>query len=192
MCSSQKASEVFSKLLFGWKIVYVDSIGNSWGLLAAWDPKVVDFNPFSTCASILLTGRLRGFKHVVNIVNYYGPCRDIEAFWKAVEAKGILTKTNPIFVGDLNLTTKASEIWGSTRCYPMDSFFRELFHRVNLIDILPLKIVLTWKNDEMGDAQISKRLDRFLVAEEFSELFFKVECGCSDLEKWQDGGGTHQ
>jgi hypothetical protein len=69
--------------------------------------------------------------------------------------------------GDLNLTTSPSEIWGKKATGdPLSGFFKSLFQRHSLIDVIPTDPLPTWKNGRAGDESISKRLDRFYIAEE--------------------------
>jgi hypothetical protein len=42
---------------------------------------------------------------------------------------------------------------------------QSLFQKNGLVDVAPTKKVATWRNGRLGDACISKRLDRFLIAE---------------------------
>jgi hypothetical protein len=46
-------------------------------------------------------------------------------------------------------------------------FFKTFFQNNNLIDIVPGKVVPTWRNGRSGADLIAKRLDRFFISEEF-------------------------
>jgi len=48
-----------------------------------------------------------------------------------------------------------------------DSTYNDLFKANNLLDVKPHSLVPTWRNGRSGLEAISKRLDRFLVAEAF-------------------------
>jgi hypothetical protein len=88
-------------------------------------------------------------------------------FGLSVEAAGLLRKKKLILAGDLNLTTSPSEIWGQKATGdPLSVFFKSLFQRHSLIDVIPTNPLPTWKNGRAGAESISKRLDRFYIAEE--------------------------
>ena len=59
--------------------------------------------------------------------------------------------------GDLNLTLRSSEIWGSKATLdPLSSHFLSLFESVGLVDVAPLVAGPTWSNDRVEDEGISK------------------------------------
>ena len=47
----------------------------------------------------------------------------------------------------------------------MRSYFLDLFEKMKLVDVAPLKLEPTWRNKRGGDQAISKILDRFMVEE---------------------------
>jgi hypothetical protein len=102
----------------------------------------------------------------INLLNVYGPCTGRKEFWQRLDDLGLLAAENLILAGDLNLTTNNFEIWGdSAQSDPLSSFFQQIFYKNALIDLKPPEILPTWRNGRQGSAHISKRLDRFLVAE---------------------------
>jgi hypothetical protein len=48
-----------------------------------------------------------------------------------------------------------------------DGYYKSFFQEKHLIDVVPGKIVPTWRNGRSGVDRISKRLDRFLISEDF-------------------------
>jgi hypothetical protein len=73
---------------------------------------------------------------------------------------------NLIFVGDLNFTLSAAEIWGaSARSDHLASFFDTMLLDNELIDVAPGHLSLTWMNGRMGTEGVSKRLDRYLLSD---------------------------
>ena len=46
----------------------------------------------------------------------------------------------------------------------MSPFFTALFESKELVDVQPLKLTPTWRNNRSGDQVISKRLDQFLLS----------------------------
>jgi hypothetical protein len=70
--------------------------------------------------------------------------------------------------GDLNITLSSDEHWGSASLTGSGSnLYRDLFNSFNLVDVLPFKLIPTWRNGRRGSAAIAKRLDRFLISETF-------------------------
>jgi hypothetical protein len=79
----------------------------------------------------------------------------------------LLSLKNLVLVGDLNLTLKVGESWGSrSNLGSLHTFFTSLFINNNLVDIQLGKLVLTWRNGRVGEAFITKRLDHFLLSED--------------------------
>jgi hypothetical protein len=66
--------------------------------------------------------------------------------------------------GDLNFSLGFSEVWGThARADPLTSFFTQKLVECNLLDLEPIKLKPTWRNNRVGDASVAKRLDRFLI-----------------------------
>jgi hypothetical protein len=89
--------------------------------------------------------------------------------WRLLKSRGNMSVVfkNLVLVGNLNLTLKAGESWGSqSNLGSLNTFFTNLFCNNKLIDIHPGKLVPTWRNGRVGDAFIAKRLDRFLLSED--------------------------
>jgi exonuclease III len=85
-----------------------------------------------------------------------------------VADSSLLAKKNLIIAGDLNLTLSSEDVWGGTTSVGhSSSYFKSFFQEKNLIDLVPEKVLPTWKNGRTGVDQIAKRLDRFLILEEF-------------------------
>jgi hypothetical protein len=66
------------------------------------------------------------------------------------------------------VTLSTEEVWGGTNLSAHTTgFYKSFFQANHLIDLAPDKLVPTWRNGRSGAALISKRLDRFLIAEDF-------------------------
>lgn len=51
----------------------------------------------------------------------------------------------------------------------LENYFSRLFEEIKPVDVEPNQVVPTWRNSRRGNASISQRLDRFLVAERIVE-----------------------
>jgi len=72
-----------------------------------------------------------------------------------------------ILAGDLNLTLSTGEIWGDASSLGLlASFFNNYFHKNMLIDIVPRKVVPTWRNGRTRAYLIAKRLDISFLSED--------------------------
>jgi len=91
----------------------------------------------------------------INFLNVYGPCFERKCFREKVEGMGLLAKGDMVIVGDLNLTSTVDEVWEATTLYdPLALFFKEMFCRIQLIDIFPAEITPTWRNGRYGVDEI--------------------------------------
>jgi exonuclease III len=171
MVGATKAREVFAKILPNWYFCGVDSIGLSGGLLSAWNPRKANFKAFLTKAGILLEGVVKDTNIKVRLINCYGPYADRVGFWEDLKRIGIFNEENLILGGDLNFTTSSREVWGAkARVDPLQLFFSHLVQNEGLVDVEPIKILLTWRNGRKGQDYIAKRLDRFLIYEKLVSL----------------------
>jgi hypothetical protein len=137
-------------------------------MLVAWDPGFFDLVPFLTCGGLLLRGRCLATNQELALLNVYGPCKDKTQFWTQLASSGLLDIPNLILGGDLNITLNADEHWGGNcSTVQMLLFYKGLFASKNLIDVLPCKIVPTWRNGRSGMEAIARRLDRFLISDSF-------------------------
>jgi hypothetical protein len=87
-------------------------------------------------------------------------------FWDQVEAKGLLDQSDIILVGDSNFSMDLDEVWGvSAQIDPLMNFFRDIFSKHHLVDVMPSEVVPTWHNCGIGDDGTQKRLDRVFAFE---------------------------
>ena len=153
----------FLKLLNEWEVCATDAARQSVGLLAIWNPKTYNLNPYQTEAGILLVGKIQGFKDFIRILNIYAPCKERKDFWDIIDASGVLSLQNLVVAGDLNFTMFSSKNWGMANSLdPLDGYSQSLFSKYNLVDIKPSKLLPTWKNKRTRKDGTKKRIDRFL------------------------------
>jgi hypothetical protein len=166
LVSAQKARDFLFIFRPSWALCSINSVGNSGGLLVAWDPNLFDLVPYLTVGGILLTGRSLLNNREIALLNIYGPCSDRKTFWNSVEDNDILSVKNLIMAGDFNIILSSEEAWGGARDGIIDDYYRDLFSSKNLIDIKPTKLVPTWRNGHIGQGAIARRLDRIMVSED--------------------------
>ena len=79
-------------------------------------------------ASILVKATFRGMPYPVDILNVYGPYRNQDSFLEKSRQGGLLNSPNLILRGDLNITLRASETWGTKAAIdPLSSHFNLFF-----------------------------------------------------------------
>ena len=138
------------------------------GLISAWnqDFEEMQEEKHSMVLKIVLKEKASGISFA--IYNAYGPYQDRKGFWEAFFKSILMETRNVIIEGDLNLTLSKKENWGIlSRKDGMSSYFANLFESKELVDIQPLKLTPTWRNNKSGDHTISKRLYKFLLSENF-------------------------
>jgi hypothetical protein len=117
-----------------------------------------------------LTGYCLESRRQLNLLNVYGSCLERKQFWENLELSGLLNLKGFILAGDLNLTLSTGEIWGGSALLgPLENFLQHFFHKNKLIDIVPGKIVPTWRNGRSRKDYIAKRLDRTFISEDLVE-----------------------
>jgi exonuclease III len=163
---AQKARDFLLNFRPSWAICSVNSVGNSGGLLATWDPNLFDLVPYLTVGGILLTGRSLLNNREIALLISTDHAQIRKTFWNSVEGNDILSIKNLIMAGDFNIILSPEEAWGGSRAGIMDDYYTDLFSSKNLIDIKPTKLVPTWRNGRLGQEAISRRLDRVLVSED--------------------------
>jgi hypothetical protein len=128
LTDAQKARDFVFHFRPSWFTVAVGSIGNSGGLLVAWEPGVFDLRPTLTTGGILCLGHCLATSREIAFLNLYGPCTDRKRFWTNLADSGILSIPSLILGGDLNIILSASENWGGSYAPGAnEAFYRNLF-----------------------------------------------------------------
>ena len=99
MCSTYPALHAFSKLLPNWEFCAISASGLSGGLLTAWNPNRFICRTFETMVGILVKASFRGLNTPLDILNCYGPYRNMDIFWERVHKGGLLNTPNLILGG---------------------------------------------------------------------------------------------
>jgi hypothetical protein len=84
--------------------------------------------------------------------------------------------------GDPNFSLSLWEAYGvHPRADKQSGFFLSLLENSRLVDIEPMKLSPTWKNFKIGDEEVAKRLDRFLVSEALLNLGSNFRIGVEEF-----------
>ena len=83
---------------------------------------------------------------------------------------------NIILAGDLNITLAPNEKKGGLRSKDfMHDTVEDFIQSLDLIDIKPKLGCFTWSNHIVGAANVSARLDQFLIHQSFAALGFRSD-----------------
>lgn len=166
MCHVAKAIPYFLVIYPNCHIVEVNSNGLSGGLIAMWNPHFTKFHAYGFFIGILLSRKIKSVSKSFYLINLYATCCNRPDFWNYINSYGILNIHNLLIMVDFNATLSSIEHWDShNRSDSMDDRLFHIFVDHHLIDICPLPQTPTWTNHRIGDAFISKILDRALVNE---------------------------
>jgi hypothetical protein len=173
-----------STLLPDWGFITLDSIRRLGGLAIGWNSrtiKVIKSWGFESGLGITVTSK--ELEETLNIVNFYGPCHNKGPYWDTIFSKSFLKEKLLILGEDLNFSLGFKEVWGThARTDPLSSYFTQKLEELNLLDIEPVKFKPTWRNNRVGEDNIAKRLDRFLIKDTLLEKSFQ-------LKQWIGHGG---
>lgn len=147
------------------------STGRSGRLAIGWNNRSIQvINSWGFESGIGITTLSSELEDLLNIVNIYGPCQNRGPYWDKIFTKSFLKDQQVILGGDLNFSLGFSEVWGThARADPLTSFFTQKMVECNLLDIEPIKLKPTWRNNREGEANVAKRLDPFLITDTLLE-----------------------
>jgi hypothetical protein len=88
-----------------------------------------------------------------------------------------------ILGGDLKFSLGFFEVWGThVRVDPLTNIFNQKMVECNLLDIEPIKLKQTQRNNIVGDSSVAKRLDHFQIKDTLLEKPLQ-------LKQWVSYGG---
>ncbi len=159
-------------MLPGWFFQALDVNGHSGGIVLGYNPRSIKL--CNIWGDIEYIGAdIFSFDLGTNIrlINVYGPFHDREIFWEHLLTSNILQPDNIILGGELNFSMGFSESWGHhAQVDPVFAFFENILENHSFIDIPSAKILPTWRNKRIGEDNLARRLDRFLIKERLLEL----------------------
>ena len=119
----------------------------------------------------------------LSVINVYGPYLNRVPFWDALFQNPLVSGDSLVLGGDFNFSLGHSEVWGPrARTDSLTEYFVQNLMEKGLLDIEPVKLRPTWRNNRCGEARVAKRIDRFLIAEQLVDRFFLVR-------QWVGSGG---
>ena len=162
--------------LVGWSFVTLDVRGRSGGLAVGWKlstAKLLNSWGRDSVLGVELLSVDLGTQ--LSVINVYGPYLNRVPFWDSLLQDPFIGGDSVVVGGDLNFSLGQTEIWGPhAQADPQAGFFLQKLVEKNLLDVEPIKLKPTWRNNRGGEARVAKRMDRFLVAEQLVDRFFLV------------------
>ena len=86
------------------------------------------------------------------LFNIYGPYNDRIPFWDSLLGNPLFKGDSVILGGDLNFTMGQSEVWGPhAQTDLLTGYFTQKSKESLLLDIEPIKLKPTWRNNRCGE-----------------------------------------
>jgi exonuclease III len=171
-------------LLRGWNFESLGSTQRYRGLYIGWNTRSIKvINSWGFKSGIGITILSLKLEDPLNIFNIYDPCQNRGPYWDKIFSKSFLKYQQVILGGDLKFSLGFSEVWGThVRVDPLTNFFNQKMVECNLLDIEPIKLKPTRRNNIVGDSSVAKRLDHFLIKDTLLEKPLQ-------LKQWISYGG---
>ena len=81
-----------------------------------------------------------------------------------------------IIGGDLNFSLGQAKVWGPhARADLLTDYFTQTLVERNWLDIEPIKLKPTWKNNRCGEGRVAKRLDQILVTKRVVDIHHYIK-----------------
>lgn len=158
-------------LVIYWSFCFLDAKGRPGGLVRGSSNSMKLIHSFSQNVGIQRQLGSKEQGKVFSIIDLYGLYDDRKIFWDNFKARDLDSRDKVIVGGDLHLTLKNGEVWReSVRQDPLVDYFSQMFEDLGRCDVEPIQLVPAWRNLRSGKDGVSKRLERFLVAEKLLEV----------------------
>ena len=167
-----------------WSFVTLDARGRSGGLVVGWRNSCVKLaNAWGLDYVLGVEIFFEELGITLSVINVYGPYLNRAPFWDSLLHHPLVNGDSLVMGGDFNFSLGQNEVWGSrARADSMTGFFVQKLVEKGLLDIEPVKLRPTWRNNRSGEARVAKRIDRFLIAEQLVDRSFLVR-------QWVGSGG---
>eukprot|EP00253_Pinus_taeda_P024397 PITA_24397 len=170
-CSIQKLKQIYGKWLNRFVFLEVKAENTAGGILTLWNPQkvsIIDAEASRNYLSVII--QPVGVSDTFLITNVYVPQRIYEKL-KFLESLVDLRSRHEeipwVMGGDFNMIKSLLEKKGGTRMLSKDSVvFQSFTEDMKLVDSEMHNDLLTWNNKRGGDAQVTSKLDIFLISEE--------------------------
>ncbi|GJT37869.1 RNA-directed DNA polymerase, eukaryota [Tanacetum coccineum] len=171
------------KFLWGnsnFEFIYSEALGNSGGILCAWDNNVLCKEHHTISDNfIAVFGTWIPTKMKVMIISVYAPQADSykRALWSYLELLVNRWNGESIIMGDFNEVRRKEERWGSTFNAHGARVFNNFISNAGLVDLQLEGFSFTWSHPS---ASKMSKLDRFLVTDGLISSFPHILAVCLD------------
>lgn len=151
----------------GWHFQVMDAAGRSGGLSLRINPctirVIASWGGLRFLGMDLFSAILGKRIHIINI---YAPYQNRLDFWKLFLDNPMINSTT-ILGGDLNFSIGHEESWGHHwQLDPLSDQLISMLDQHGLIDVPMNKKMPTWHNKRIGEVDLWRRLDWFLIHED--------------------------
>ena len=96
----------------------------------------------------------------LSVLNIYGPYLNRAYFWDSLLQNPLVNGDSIVMGDDLNFSLGHNEVWGPhAQVDSLAGFFVQKLMEKGLLDIEPVKLKPTWRNNRCGDARVAKIID---------------------------------
>ena len=147
----------------GWDFTTLDVRGCSGVLEIGWNEKTVKaLNLWGKESVLGINFQALALQTSFIVFNIYGLYLDMIPFWESRFNNPLLRGESVILGGDLNFSLGQAEVWGPhTRADLLIDYFTQKLVERNWLDIEPIKLKPTWRNNRCGEGRVANRLIGF-------------------------------
>ena len=133
----------------GWSFVTLDARGRSGGLAVGWKNccmKLVNAWGMDAALGAEVYSEYLGTS--LTVVNVYGPYLNRTPYWDSLLQNTLVNGDSLVLGGDFNFSLGHNEVWGPhAQVDSLAGFFVQKLVEKGLLDIEPVKLKLTWRNN---------------------------------------------